>query len=612
MTSQSAKKLGVIIAVDGDIAQVGMYEMSNDSEYLWYGDVLSGVKVGAFVTINQDDVKIIASVVSEKIIDQQNTIKSKEFDNRYNPNSINRIVQLKAKGVISDGKFEVTSKFVPMIGNEVSVTTKAELGVIYGISKAIARIEIGNSLLEGQKIELPINQFFASHIGIFGNTGSGKSNTLHRLFIQLFRTEHKQGIIASGSQFYVIDFNGEYTSAGQFAIEAKHKKVYKLNTRNGGKGDKLPILQSYLFDADILAILFDARPATQVPFLRKAITYWNQLNSREDMVIVEAIVDSFIGMLIKILTTGKAAQQDAKKNWIELAKKYSGSRSEPGINKIENLNMYNTGNYRNEDMYGVTYNETFINFGTKISVKMYEFLELEAIKNDITSCLSGKKPIGLLKAHLEFQRLYVSSWGSTNIEHINPLFKRIEASFDALEKVVKVVDNIDSNYKTLNVISLVNTNQEVKRVIPMLLSKMIYDEQKRVVNGGKPQKTKHLIIDEAHNILNGSHHNVGDDWQDYRLSVFEEIIKEGRKFGFYLTLSSQRPADISPTILSQVHNYVIHRLVNDKDLQIANLRQGFVSDDSNAWKRGSNHYGKCAIRANVSENSKRDRASTRQ
>ncbi len=48
--------------------------------------------------------------------------------------------------------------------------------------------------------------------------------------------------------------------------------------------------------------------------------------------------------------------------------------------------------------------------------------------------------------------------------------------------------------------------------------------------------------------------------------MFEEIVKEGRKFGMYLTLSSQRPADISPTIMSQIHNFFIHRLVNDKDL----------------------------------------------
>jgi DNA helicase HerA-like ATPase len=50
--------------------------------------------------------------------------------------------------------------------------------------------------------------------------------------------------------------------------------------------------------------------------------------------------------------------------------------------------------------------------------------------------------------------------------------------------------------------------------------------------------------------------------------LFEEIIKEGRKFGFFLTLSSQRPADISPTVMSQLHNFFIHRLVNDRDLKL--------------------------------------------
>ncbi|PEG89941.1 hypothetical protein CP362_09825 [Lactobacillus sp. UMNPBX11] len=74
-----------------------------------------------------------------------------------------------------------------------------------------------------------------------------------------------------------------------------------------------------------------------------------------------------------------------------------------------------------------------------------------------------------------------------------------------------------------------------------------------------------MIIDEAHNIL-GTVHNKSDYWQNKRLSSFEEIIKEGRKFGFFLTIASQRPADISPTITSQLHNFFVHRLVNDKDL----------------------------------------------
>ena len=193
--NRDVKKLGVIVGVDGDISQVGMYQLSNDAEYLWYGDILQGAKIGAFLTILQNNVKIIASVVTEKVADQQNTIRSTEFDNRFSKNSINRIVHLKTKGVIEKGEFQVTSQYVPMIGNEVCITSKKDLELIYGINTSEPTISIGKSILEGQVIPLSINKIFASHIGVFGNTGSGKSNTLHKLFLELFRSDYREKIL---------------------------------------------------------------------------------------------------------------------------------------------------------------------------------------------------------------------------------------------------------------------------------------------------------------------------------------------------------------------------------------------------------------------------------
>ena len=76
-----------------------------------------------------------------------------------------------------------------------------------------------------------------------------------------------------------------------------------------------------------------------------------------------------------------------------------------------------------------------------------------------------------------------------------------------------------------------------------------------------------LIIDEAHNILSYSSTRESESWKDYRLEVFEGIIKEGRKFGTFLTVASQRPSDISSTIISQLHNYFLHRLINNKDIE---------------------------------------------
>lgn len=551
------KILGVIIGVDGDIAQVGMFSMSNDPKYLWYGDVISGPKVGALLTIHQNEVKIIASVSSEKIFDNQNTVKSREFDNRYRKDSMNRTIHLKTKGIISEDKFSVTSEYVPMIGNEVALTTQEELNIIYNIEDNNESIIIGKSLLESQPIRVSIDRFFASHIGVFGNTGSGKSNTVHKLYLELFRTKFYDAI-SQKSSFYVIDFNGEYTGKNMFSVNDEHKTIFQLNTRSK-KSDKIPVLKSYIFDADILSILFDARPATQVPFLRKAITIWD-----EKQFDGQSIARFVIGTIKKIITTGNAASSDAKDNWIKVAQEYVNT-----ADVFDELNSLQYNTYTQAYSYSNGCGEIqYINNGSQVSLDDTIHLRLDAITNELGKQFDNLDEIEKLKFHLQFQRVHQSSWKSTNVEHINPLFNRIETAFASLSKVVKIVDDISDELTMLNIISLTKSNQEIKRLIPMLMSKMIYDMQKHKVSDKGLETTMHLIIDEAHNILNAEYRNVGDDWQDYRLSVFEEIIKEGRKFGFYMTLSSQRPADISPTILSQAHNYFIHRLVNEKDLRM--------------------------------------------
>lgn len=551
------KKLGVIVGVDGDISQVGMYHLSNDAEYLWYGDVLQGAKIGAYLTILQNNVKIIASVVTEKVADQKNTIRSTEFDNRFSKNSINRIVHLKTKGVIENGEFQVTSQYVPMIGNEVCITSKKDLELIYGINKSEPTISIGQSILEGQVVPLSINKIFASHIGVFGNTGSGKSNTLHKLFLELFRSEYRENILKY-SKFYIIDFNGEYTKDDSFGVAGTHKKVFNVKTRSK-TSKKIPITEEYLFDPDILSILFGATSATQVPFLRKAMKEWNEKEHTG-----EVIAKFVVGTLKKILTTGDAALSDSRDNWIKVAKSYIAKDNWIIFNQVSSLSYYAAS----KAYFTQGEERIYLNDKSDLTEQIEKKLQIDEIRQKLAESFDSLDLIDRLKFFLDFQKVHYSTWKSTNIEHINPLFHRIDTALNSLKKVVKVKKNITTDFSSLNIINLVHANQEITRLIPMLISKMIYDQQKTKIAGKDVTCTSHLIIDEAHNILNAQNHSVGDTWQDYRLNIFEEIIKEGRKFGFYLTLSSQRPADISPTILSQVHNYFIHRLVNDNDLRM--------------------------------------------
>lgn len=467
------------------------------------------------------------------------------------------MITLKTKGVIEENKFQLTSQYVPMVGNEVTLTTKEELDLIFGLEPGEDSIYIGKSLLESQSINMPINKFFASHIGIFGNTGSGKSNTLHKVYLELFRSKYRSSIMEC-SQFFVIDFNGEYTGDNAFGLDASDKQIFEVDTRFDEGGQKIPIKKSYLFDPDILAILFDARPATQVPFLRNTLRMFN--NHVTD---ANKFAQLEISLIVAILKGMKQVGADAKDNWFTAALNMGVSED-----SLINLKTLIPNQYHNELLISESKSGTKIVSNQEPTIEFMEESGLNSLKKELINLFEIATPLEQLHYFLEFQKVYVSAWKSTNIEFINPLFHRIKSAFESLEKVVEIKENLDDCFKTMNIVSLVHANQEITRLMPMLLSKMVYDEQKLDVAGNEVNQTKHLIIDEAHNILNAEYRNNGDDWKDYRLSVFEEIIKEGRKFGFYLTLASQRPADISSTIMSQLHNYLIHRLVNEKDLKM--------------------------------------------
>lgn len=577
--SISLPPLGVIVSVNGDIAQVGMYSKTNDASILWDGKLLNGPKVGTFLTINQNDVKIIATVISEEIIDQQNTNHSKQFDNRFHSNSINRIITLKTQGVIENNSFKTTSQYVPMIGNEIFLISQEDIDLIYETN--VNSISIGKSIKENNDIKIPIDSFFASHIGIFGNTGSGKSNTLHKLYSELFK-KFKHTQMLEKSKFFVIDFNGEYTQAKQFHVDDSNKQIFNINTNNKKLTDKIPIDEEYLFDPDILSILFDAKPGIQKPFLDSALNEFNRITPDEFVKSQEKLFEDLIVYYKNITILN---------SWLDIFHKYNI--------KSTLISFLETGD-RNND-----YSNLNISCQNNYLIHKGIFQpEYQEIKDELFKNIKGKytnlPKLDQFHLFLDFKKIDVIVHKLVNIEHINPLFKRIDISLNSLKSVIKLTtQNNEKNssetvkncsdysidqFKFLNIINLVNANLEVKRTLSMLISKMIYDNQKRKsVKSDKPKSTCHLIIDEAHNILNDNYSHNSDNSQDYRLSTFEEIIKEGRKFGFFLTLASQRPADISPTIISQLHNFVIHRLVNQNDLHI--LESTMSSLDNFSFKQ---------------------------
>lgn len=122
----------------------------------------------------------------------------KEYLEDVYQNSLNQVsekdryirkVELKVIGHIVNDKFKAGIKFLPMIYNEVVLLEEDEIfkAIRGNEEKYKYTIPFGKILNEDINISLPWNLLFNTHIGIFGNTGSGKSNTLTKLYTELFR-----------------------------------------------------------------------------------------------------------------------------------------------------------------------------------------------------------------------------------------------------------------------------------------------------------------------------------------------------------------------------------------------------------------------------------------
>ncbi|WP_045424769.1 ATP-binding protein [Vibrio jasicida] len=516
--------VGEVIAVHGVKVSIKVFEESNKDTLFYDGTKYKGVSIREYVQIERGFKKIICIVEGEYL-------DEKRIDDDYHHV---RTVDLKPIGYFEAGKFFEGIKHLPLIKDPVYLLEENKLSDIYG--GVSGDFVIGKLLKEEFPVSLPWQKLFNSHIGIFGNTGSGKSNTLTNLYTTLF--DLKIEAINGKSQFVVIDFNGEYTN-GQLTTP-QHKRIYNLNTRQAE--DKFPLAKDEFWDSDTLSLLFQATQNTQKPFINRIVNgklrfdtednFLNYIKTTYEKVFSTASPHPELLDLIRDVTN--TLDNGAIKNTLRTV-------SFHGTNKV----FYTTGGtYFNAD-------------GAGYRNRLKDDVDALTIPNDLSDLDQFS-----IRCHIQLIRDLIS--GYVQFDFIQPLLKRIDSSLSNLTKVIKVSDAPLAT-KTVTIISLRKCNQDIKKVLPLLIAKHYYNPHKANV-ANPPDKTIHLIIDEAHNVLSQQSTRENESWKDYRLETFEEIIKEGRKFGMFLTLSSQRPADISPTIVSQIHNFFIHRLVNERDL----------------------------------------------
>ena len=111
---------------------------------------------------------------------------------------------------------------------------------------------------------------------------------------------------------------------------------------------------------------------------------------------------------------------------------------------------------------------------------------------------------------------------------------------------------------------------DVLQVVIAVIARIIFEatQRYRKLNGNELPTV--LVLEEAHNFIQRGVDEANTTPTPTQMcrQTFEKIAREGRKFGLGLVLSSQRPSELSPTVLAQCNTFLLHRIVNDRDQEL--------------------------------------------
>ena len=552
LSREAVFSIGRVSSVKGRKIEIRVSTDKNLSHLSYLGKVIKNISVGSYVKISKGFIEMVGRVEGEYMSEK----KIPNYDYTQQQAQMIRTLDVSLLGYFSGEEFRQGVKEMPLIDNECYLLDKEEYNKLHQFHrKGETTINIGVLTEDpSQNIYLGTRKLFASHIGVFGNTGSGKSNTLAKIYSELFENLKGSVNFKENSKFILIDFNGEY---GENSITSD-KKVYKLRT-DKIEGERYPIRKEQIEKIEILSVLLEATEKTQKPFLSRVIrdTYFNE-NFEDKM-------KGNIGRFVKEILSEPVNRLTMLVDFFSNLRELDTSNNNSAQMVLQKLNDYQLKYHSKSNTY----------YCSSGSITYYANSNLEGLYDelfgDISSLVIEENHFSDIQFRILSKYYYEIIKGYSNQEHIGPLIGRMSKKFNMLSKLLYVEDdkrfrNLDDEHQKINfeVINLKNVNIEMKKTIPLIVCKQLYEEHKEKESS---EESLHIIIDEAHNILSSSSERESETWKDYRLETFEEIIKEGRKFSTFLTICSQRPYDISTTIISQLHTYFIHRLINEKDIE---------------------------------------------
>ena len=487
----------------------------------------------------------------------------------------NDIIKIRFLGEFIGDKYVSGVIRKPVLSSNIRQINDEELKSLMGSYSDKTFILGQSAIYKGHTVYVDINDLLSNHMAIFGNSGSGKSCGVSRMVQNLFSNPD---FIAYNANIFIFDAYGEYKTAFSKLNELNPNYSYKFITTNPtDPTDQRLALPVHLLTLDDMTLLLQVSSHTQIPIIERALKLakvFADVSDEATMYKNHLIAKALLAILFSNETTKE------KKNEVFQ------------VIQVCHTNEFNF----DTDIPGVGYTRKFSdcfeidshgNFGESVLINEYI---LKFINDDLEGKIMTKPVYYTLKDFASALEFTLISEGFLHNEAIRDDASILKVRLNSiLNSNVGTYFNYP-NYITLEqyIASLVATSNRKKaqiininledmddtyaKVIVKIYARMFFEFAKsRTQRASIPF---HLFLEEAHRY-------VSKDADTFLLgyNIFERIAKEGRKYGVLLNIISQRPVEISDTVISQCSNFLIFKMTHPKDIEYIRTMLPNISQD---------------------------------
>lgn len=565
MTKEDKQRvIGKVVAINSDRFSVELLSGLDNFNVNGYDDIHYFAQLNSYVIVPYQNYYIVAEVsgVREKDLNVPFSNPTEQILSKIQAGKYLEVLPI---GTIKDDQFDFGVSVYPTLYSDVLYIKEQELDTIFKTNSSKKPIEgtdkyrytslpIGKSIIfPDYEVKIDIDKFFGSHSAVLGNTGSGKSCTIASMLQTLYKLENNS---ATGSTFIFFDVNGEYKQAFKNLKDNKDIQVTNFSIDTEATNEKFQ-LPHWFLNIDEWALLLKASEKSQLPILRNALGFTQNLS--------QEIISHIYACNIMYVYEHWESSVTKRQRIISLIDK---SKIAIDYSKLD-AKFGNFSNKQEEDNFKISvknYIKEDVNIDLKFNSDYFEFKDLEqALENAILYeeyhgnkqirdyCSSMITRFKSIKEREDFKFLTTTQNNKSIDEYICSLLG-VENQGDNATKKNQVI-----------IIDLNSANDETVEVISCVISRLIFEKLKTAKN--RNQFPINLVLEEAHRYISTESGKIFGDAN----RIFERIAKEGRKYGMFLLVSSQRPSELSRTVLSQCSNFIVHRIQNPEDL--SHIRQ---------------------------------------